>query len=302
MRRWLRALLFLGLLLLLTTVCFAAEQPAPGGSFPCHFERNEKSVLACGRSTDFSVAGSLEMTDNWLEQLWENRVIEEASAFSFTLTDCGETVIEQTAQGALDVSFAFEHTDWSHFSVRYDEEGQTGGTAYGFDPFGDNAVLRARCFLYRENGDLFVCQCCEIITQDDVMMNRSINTQEVQPDQNAFCLRFESYPLETSPAEAFSQSADDERNPAAPVTATRCWTYCSSDDRPLWTVDLTGVYASAVCLQANGTVTILDPTWILIEASFYPDRECAVCLLTLRHTTLGIPTATRTYEFRLPPP
>ncbi len=271
MKHFVRLLLLFGLLLLLASLAFADD---PG----------------------------LPPADDWLEQLWEARVIDETVSFSFTLTNCGETVLEQTAQGALDVSYTFEHTDWSHFSVRYDEEGQSGGTAYGFDPFGDHATLRARCFFYRENGDLFVCQCCEITTQDGILMHRACNTQETASDDKAICLCFESCSTKASPTEEFPQSSDDVGAPDTPVIATRCWTYFSSDNRPLWTVNLTGVFADAACIHANGTVSILDPTWACIESRFYPDHDCAVCVLTLRRTTLGIPTATRTYEFRLPPP
>ena len=254
-------------------------------STSCHFERSEKSVLSCEDSTVIPGESSLELMyeQNELEHLWETRVLDEASTFSFTLTDCGETVLELTSQGALDVSYTFEHTDWSHFSVHYDKEGQTGGTAYGFDPFGDNAVLRARCFLYRENGDLFVCQCCEITTQDDVMMNRSINTQEVQPDQNTFCLRFESIPLEDATQEDESQ----------------CWTYCSSDGRSLWQVELYGSFAEDGCIQADGRVTILDDAWVCEEAVFAPDGKYAVARVTLRRKTLGILVAEQRYEFYL---
>ena len=252
-----------------------------------------------------SLEPALALEPDQCEQAWEARIEDDSVSFAFSLNNCGETVAFQPERGALEVSYRFAHTDWSHFSVWYDEEGENGGTTYGFDPFGDDAVLHARCFLIEEDGKLLVCQCFEITTKTGTTMHRSVHLREISADQQSFWMRFESFPLEPIRSEESAPSDDDpvqSGDVTESIDVTRCWTYCSSDDRLLWQVELTGSFSGDLCESAAGCVTVIDDAWICEQAEFFPDGACAVALVTLRRTTLGIPTATRTYEFRLPPP
>lgn len=240
-----------------------------------------------------------------LEQAWETRMKDDSVCFSFTLINCSEAAISRTERGALEFRFRFAQTDWSRFSILYGEDQQDGGTTQVYDPLGENTALHIRCFLWQKDGTLILCQCCELTTQAGTLMHRSLNTRTVSADQKTFSIRFESFPAEASQHEDSSglTAKEIKENEAAaePVCITRCWTYCSSDDRPLWQVELTGSFSGDLC-ESAGCVTVIDYAWSCEQAEFFPDGACAVALVTLRRYTLGVPVATQIYEFRLPPP
>lgn len=237
-----------------------------------------------------------------LERLWLARVEDEDCRFTVRITDCGTLVLEQTGAGVLDCAWRFDHTDWTGFRCFSGETGTEGGVSESraFDPFGDGALLRVRCFLFREDGRLQICQTATITGRDGALLHRSVSIRDVDPEQRDFTYSFESFSAEAEPSapEPSVISVSLQTAPAA-RTRTRTWTYTSSDGRPLWAVTLTGVFAEGRCVEASGAVTLLDEGWDCETAVFTPVGPEAAARVLMRRKILSVPVAEREYEFLL---
>lgn len=252
------------------------------------------------------------------EPSWESRIEDESVSFTAAVVDNGTVQAQESAVGSLEMSWRFSRTDWSGIAVICEEDAAEGGFTKCFDPIGENAILYVRCFLSREDGVICVCRSCEIVTKDGRRAFSFLKTKELTSDRREFSFRFETFPnttvlQDTNPSLTNDKTqlhvdfSDDSRMNTANAeaenrtfyTADRSWTYRSSDARSLWTVDLKGSFYDDLCVSAAGHVSILDDAWSCESAEFYPDSNCAVALVVFRRYTLGIPVATKNYEFRL---
>ena len=237
-----------------------------------------------------------------LERLWLARVEDEDCRFTVRITDCGTLVLEQTGAGVLDCAWRFDHTDWTGFRCFSGETGTEGGVSESraFDPFGAGALLRVRCFLFREDGRRQICQTATITGRAGALLNRTVSIRDVDPEHLDFTCSFESFSAEAEPSapEPSVISVSLQTAPAA-RTRTRTWTYTSSDGRPLWAVTLTGVFAEGRCVEASGAVTRLDEGWDCETAVFTPVGPEAAARVLMRRKILSVPVAEREYEFLL---
>lgn len=237
-----------------------------------------------------------------LERLWDARLEDAACRFSVRIDDRGATVFEQSGIGWLDCSWRFADTDWTAFRWLWGQPGAETESCvnWAFDPFGDGATLRVRCFLVLEDGRRHACVTEEITSREGVLLHRSTGSWPVDGSFGGASYIFESVcePTEPAPKEAELVSLANPE-PAGEERA-RCWTYTSSDGRALWSVELTGVFRDGRCVDAFGDVTVLDGDWDCETAVFAPDGPDAAARVVMRRRTLGVWVARREYEFILP--
>ena len=290
MRRLLRLLLAVLACLLLASVA-GAEETAPAAP------DREPEVEALGAA----------LTEE-AERCWANRLTGYDARLSFQLTDRGRVLTEQSAKGCLEVFYCFPETDWESFSLTCRAEGDSGpadeplwfSSTAAFDPFGARAVLRVRCFFCVEDGALSLCQAISITSAEGLVMYRSMGKLPAEAAE-CYVLRFEAFPESQAPEPGQARSREPEDDP--PVqTGSQCWTYVSSDGRPLWRVTLTGEFQNGSCLTAAGQVEILDWAWRCDAAEFFPDGAEAVALVRVRRVVLGVPVAQAEVVFRYAPP
>ena len=296
----LRAALTVGLLWLLT-LCVSAG--------------NSENLTVCAPDVGVEVSDAYRQCVGKQERLWNSRVPDAELSIRFILTDCGEKKVDFEAQGCLDLTYRFEHTYWTGYRCG------SGGcrTEEAQDHYGDGATLRVRAFVWQPSvGAPLLCILTNLVSADGSCWTASISDDNNVPTTHKLMFSFESYaPPENGPvpdeavcgyAEA-SCSSDPESENAEPLfpdsperTNTRSFTWLSSDERVLWSVELRGSFLDGQCVEADGAVLIRDESWECEEASFFVQGGCAVAFVTLRRYTLGVPVAERSFEFRIPPP
>lgn len=249
-----------------------------------------------------------------MERLWAKRIPDADFSVHFELIDCGKPCVDFTAEGVLDYTYRFAHSCWAGYC-----EGSGGFHLKEAQDFmGDNGTLRLRIFVFL-NSDGIACKCTltEYTREDGTPWGHSWGISPIgdDPVNRNVRYRFESYaPPEQPPTEPedaavlLTLGSDDQTgaeyapSEALQISDVRRWTYCSSDERVLWSVELRGSFADAQCLEADGEVWIYDESWRCVETRYYVRDGCAVASVTLWRSTLGIPVAVRSYEFCLPPP
>lgn len=105
----------------------------------------------------------------------------------------------------------------------------------------------------------------------------------------------EDTPAETPPAEspAREEVPADISEEKPPEIRSNTVTYYSSDDRPLWSIQIDSAFCGGRCCGADGSVTVYDPAWENEALLFTknPDTGQAEAHCRMRRRALGIPVA-----------
>lgn len=115
-------------------------------------------------------------------------------------------------------------------------------------------------------------------------------------------------PAETPPTDepvAGSQAREevpaDSSEEKPPALRTNTLTYYSSDDRPLWSIQIDSTFCGDRCSGADGSLTIYDPAWeneVLLFTK-NPDTGQAEVQCRMRRRALGIPVAKLNVHIRV---
>ena len=234
-----------------------------------------------------------------LDRNWQARVESEDYTFTALVVDCGQVVRTLRQQGSLELTCRFARTDWSGYRFNSTRSGCG-------DPFGENAELRLRCFVYREEGRLTILRSCQIRSSTGELLSCNVSRRELPEGVRSLALYFESFPADSGDALWQEPDSSDSPLPEAdalawnsPILKTKGWTYYSSDGRPLWQVELTGEFIAGRCVAASGRAAALDEAWRCDRAAFYPAGADAVAAVQMTRVALGISVAEESLEFRI---
>ena len=307
MKRLFRIAVLVGLFSLLT-LCVWADEAEPESYVPMF------AAHASGSSM-------LSEFERMQEYYWGCRIPDADVSIHYILVDCGEKKVDIEVTGYLDLTYRFKHTYWAGYGTVGSVNNRMD-TAQNY--FGDNVTLRVRYFAYRnEYGEEKFCRLSNWYDADGRSMGGGI-AEDINLIQR-YTFSFQSFapsvgsvpePNEQdemlavwshstgSPFGTGDAAAGAETSlPDAPdQDETRCFTYLSSDERVLWSVELYGAFRGTECVEASGSVTVYDWSWDCERSEFYIRDGCAVALVTFRRSTLGVPVAERSFEFRIPPP
>lgn len=216
---------------------------------------------------------------------------------SFELINCGETDAEAVQHGSyMDMSFRIEATQWSSYQISTgtgSEDLHLDCACYAFDSFGENTTVRVRMYFTEEDSQRGFRYCVEILNGEGLCCAKSFGEEDPDAVSTSFCLRFEAFPAD-------EESTPDTSDADSAHQTSREWIYYSSDGRPLWQVELSGIFdENGLCTDAAGTVTITDDAWYCTEERYYAEGDHAVAELTVCRYTLGIPVGEKHYQFLL---
>ena len=237
-----------------------------------------------------------------VEALWEKRPYRDDVLFLVTLQDREELV--RQACGWLEVNYRFQGDGRTGLTVSKRSLSQLEWSEREDVPLqgrlADSSRLRLRCFLCENGESLCLCRELTVIAESGELLCHTVEWQTASPGEQ-YALRVETVAQPDAPEAASAPWTEAEA--ALPVeTAQRTWVYVSSDDRPLWSVNLRGLFQGGTCLSAEGEVAVLDEFWRCEAVDFLAEGSEAVARVTVRRVVLGLSVALQQFEFCLCPP
>lgn len=229
----------------------------------------------------------------------ENGRTDGTYTFCLSIDECGECVHREYSSGTLDATYRFSDADWH--AVRMTASGADGSASCAeprwTEPSQD-IVLRVCSGISESGGTRQIRNEFLLYSTDGFLLSHSFGTLPALDGGGEVRLCFEVLSptdltvRDVGPAQTTGGASEEK---------TRTWTYLSRDGRPLWRVDLTGVFDRGICIASEGTVTVPDASWECSEQVFWAEADRACVSVTFHRRVLGVRVATQRCTFCVTP-